>query len=218
MEVSRNGVPDYSFAVDAASGSLTLGVAPGLDEEIRVSYLRESSDRSTGSLAAGPWGLCRPGRGPEGLDRPGPPVERPRDELCELRPGRPRQDSPHDRRGGSGGGPSPIALPWRASGRRARLAAATGSTGWNRTRPITSPIVPLSGGGDFTALEIKESRLASQWPSLEAGLHSDGSAPEGPFHGSHGSHSRAPRTCQVYRGSPDLGPARLLIYGKGKSA
>ncbi len=53
VEVYRNGVPDYAFTVDKTAGILTLANPPGLQEEIRVSYLRESAERRAGSLAAG---------------------------------------------------------------------------------------------------------------------------------------------------------------------
>ncbi|HOX48286.1 MAG TPA: hypothetical protein PLG14_03800, partial [Spirochaetales bacterium] len=57
VEVRRNGVPDYAFTVDADSGLLKLASEPGLEEEILVSYLRESSERRAGSLAAGLAGV-----------------------------------------------------------------------------------------------------------------------------------------------------------------
>ena len=63
VEIRRNGLPSYAFTVDKEAGVITLATAPGLDEEIVVSYLRESSDRSTGSIAAGVGGIFDLGAG-----------------------------------------------------------------------------------------------------------------------------------------------------------
>jgi hypothetical protein len=62
VEVWRDGVQYYDFTVDANGGTLTLATPPGLDENIEVSYLRESSDRSSGSLAAGVGGILSLGK------------------------------------------------------------------------------------------------------------------------------------------------------------
>ncbi|MBL8967737.1 MAG: hypothetical protein JNG85_12070, partial [Spirochaetaceae bacterium] len=61
VELRRNGVPDYAFTVDADAGVLKLATPPGLQEEITVSYLRESSERRAGSLAAGIGGTLNLG-------------------------------------------------------------------------------------------------------------------------------------------------------------
>jgi hypothetical protein len=63
VEVTRNGLPEYGFTVDKSGGILSLANPPGLEEEIVVSYLKESSTRSTGSLAAGLGGIFNFGQG-----------------------------------------------------------------------------------------------------------------------------------------------------------
>jgi len=57
VEVRRNGIPDYAFTVDASAGKLELATAPGLDEDIEISYLRQSPERNSGSIAAGLGGF-----------------------------------------------------------------------------------------------------------------------------------------------------------------
>ncbi len=175
VEVSRNGVPDYSFAVDAASGSLTLGVAPGLDEEIRVSYLRESSDRSTGSLAAGLGGFVDLGEGRRAWTALGLRWSVPGTSYAssgQADPGKIVLTAGEEDRAGPFTHSLALAGQWstgQASGRY-RIDGMESTTTYHLSYR------PLPGAVSFTAIEVKESRLASQWPSLEAGLHSDGSA------------------------------------------
>jgi hypothetical protein len=60
IELSRDGVPDYSFAFDPDTGKLALASPPGPSEELVVSYMKESAERRTGNLAAalgGFWDL-----------------------------------------------------------------------------------------------------------------------------------------------------------------
>ncbi|HRY54349.1 MAG TPA: hypothetical protein P5133_12405 [Spirochaetia bacterium] len=63
VEVTRDGVADYAFTVDPATYRVTLASPPGTYEVIAISYLRESSERKNGSLAAGLGGLWSLGEG-----------------------------------------------------------------------------------------------------------------------------------------------------------
>lgn len=175
VELTRNGVPDYSFTVDAASGSLSLGVAPGLDEEIRISYLRESADRSSGSLAAGLGGFVDLGEGRRAWTALGLRWSVPGTSYAssgQADPGKIVLTAGEEDTEGPLTHSLALAGQWSTSQASGRYRI----DGMESTTTYHLSYRPLSGGGDFTALEIKESRLASQWPTLEAGLHSDGSA------------------------------------------
>lgn len=175
VEVIRNGVPDYAFTVDAASGTLTLGLAPGLDEEIRISYLRESSDRSTGSLAAGLGGFVDLGEGRRAWTALGLRWSVPGTSYAssgQANPGKIVLTAGEEDTEGPLTHSLALAGQWSTSQASGRYRL----DGMESTSTYHLSYRPLSGGPSFTAIEIKESRLASQWPKLEAGLHSDGSA------------------------------------------
>jgi len=53
IEVLRNGIPDTAFTVDKTKNLLVLLRPPEASEIIDVSYLRETSDRKSGSLSGG---------------------------------------------------------------------------------------------------------------------------------------------------------------------
>ncbi len=58
--VTRNGIPDYSFSVDANTGVLTLLSPPSPSEEITITYMRESTERASGIIVGalgGFWDL-----------------------------------------------------------------------------------------------------------------------------------------------------------------
>jgi len=53
VQVIRGGIPDTQIQYDPGSGIVTLASPAGLNETIRISYLKRSEERRLGSLAAG---------------------------------------------------------------------------------------------------------------------------------------------------------------------
>ena len=60
IQITRNGIPDYSFSVNADTGVLTLSPPPSSTDDIVITYMRESSDRASGVIVGalgGFWDL-----------------------------------------------------------------------------------------------------------------------------------------------------------------
>jgi hypothetical protein len=60
IQVTRNGIPEYSFSVNANTGVLTMSPPPSPTDDIVITYMQESSDRSTGIIVGalgGFWDL-----------------------------------------------------------------------------------------------------------------------------------------------------------------
>lgn len=63
VEVTRDGASEYAFTVNADLCTVTLASAAGPYEVIKITYLRESSERKDGSLVAGLGGIWSLGEG-----------------------------------------------------------------------------------------------------------------------------------------------------------
>ncbi len=63
IEVTRDGIPAYSFSVDADKGTLTLVPPPSATEEIVVSYMKQSTERRSGILEGALGGFWDFGEG-----------------------------------------------------------------------------------------------------------------------------------------------------------
>ena len=61
IQVFRNGILDSNFMFDQSSGAVVLANPAGLSEIIRISYLKQSSERRLGSLVAGIGAIWEPG-------------------------------------------------------------------------------------------------------------------------------------------------------------
>jgi len=179
VELRRNGIPDYAFTVDAAAGKLVLATAPGLDEEIEVSYLRQSSERSAGSLAAGLGGFFELADGVSAWTALGLRWSVPGTSYAESGMSDPGSvvftAGEKDGKGAFTQGLS-LAARWStevASGRyRIEGMESSGSQDssfWPTPTPTT---------GVFSVADEKEGLLASSFPTLAASLHSSGSAQE----------------------------------------
>ena len=173
VEVRRNGIQDYAFTVDASAGKLVLATAPGLDEEIEVSYLRQSSERSSGSLAAGLGGFFDLGDGSSAWTALGLRWSVPGTSYAESGMSDPGSlvftAGEKDEKGAFTQSLS-LAGRWStevASGRyRIEGMESSGSQ--------SSSFWP-EATGTFSAVEEKESLLATSFPTLAASLHSSGS-------------------------------------------
>ena len=60
VQVYRNGILDPNFTFSSSGGIVSLGNPAGFNEIIRITYLRQSSERRLGSLAAGIGALWDP--------------------------------------------------------------------------------------------------------------------------------------------------------------
>lgn len=175
VEVRRNGIPDYAFTVDASAGKLSLATAPGLDEEIEVSYLRQSSERSSGSLAAGLGGFFDLGDGASAWLALGVRWSVPGTSYAESGVSDPGSvvftAGEKDENGAFTQGLS-LAGRWStevASGRyRIEGMESSGSQ--------SSSFWP--DDATFTVVEEAESLLAASFPTLSASLHSSGASQE----------------------------------------
>jgi hypothetical protein len=63
VEVTRDGAPEYAFTVNSELSTVMLASSAGPYEVIKITYLRESSERKAGSLAAGLGGIWSLGEG-----------------------------------------------------------------------------------------------------------------------------------------------------------
>lgn len=173
VEVTRNGIPDYAFTVDVSAGRLELATAPGLDEQIEVSYLRQSAERSAGSLAAGLGGFFDLGEGRSAWTALG---------LRWSMPGTSYAES---------GVADPGSVVFTAGGKDSEGAftqsfslagrwATEVASGRYRVEGMesagsqSSSFWPMPTGGDFSVVEERESLLEPSFPTLVASLHSSG--------------------------------------------
>ena len=176
VEVTRNGVPYYAFTVDASAGTLVLASAPGLDEEIVVTYLRESSDRSSGSLAAGLGGFFDLGEGRRAWTAMGLRWSVPGTSYAEAGVSDPGSlvfaVGEEDTEGAFTQG---LALAGRWS-----TEAASGRyriEGMESSGSYDLSFMPDNAAA-FTAAESAESLLAGLFPTLMTGLHASGTTQE----------------------------------------
>jgi len=63
VQVYRNGIQDPNFSFSESGGVVSLGNPAGFSEVIRITYLKQSSERRLGSLAAGLGAIWNP-KGP----------------------------------------------------------------------------------------------------------------------------------------------------------
>lgn len=175
VEVSRNGIPDYAFTVDASAGKLELATAPGLDEQIEVSYLRQSAERSAGSLAAGLGGFFDLGEGLSAWTALGLRWSVPGTSYAES--GVPDPGSvvfTAGEKDSEGAFTQSFALAGRwstevASGRyRIEGMESAGSQ--------SSSFWPVPTGSGFSVVEEEDGLLASSFPTIAANLHASGTA------------------------------------------
>jgi hypothetical protein len=175
VEVTRNGVSDYAFTVDAKGGVLTLATEPGLDEEIVVTYLRESSERSSGSIAAGlggvfdlgdkrsawaalglRWSVPGTSYASAGVSNPG---------TLTLTAGEKDAEGAFQQN-------AAIAGTWKTDEAAGRYRVE----GMENQGSYATSFRLLTATTDYTITQPVETGLASAFPTLESSLHSDGTS------------------------------------------
>jgi hypothetical protein len=173
IEIRRNGLQDFAFDYDAATGNITLAIPPGLDEEIELSYLRENASKSSGSLAGGLAGLFDLGEGASAWTALG---------LRWSVPGRGYSEG-----GLSNPGSVVLSLGERDTRGSFRQSAALGASwrtgvaagryrldGMEEGGNFASSYRALTGGSGFDVVAEAEGGLAKLFPKLMESLHSDG--------------------------------------------
>jgi hypothetical protein len=182
VEVTRDGLPDYSFTVNSDTGVVSLVPAPSASEEIVVAYMKQSSERKSGVFVGALGGFWNLGDKASAWTALGATWSMPGSSYS------------------SGGSTSPGTLALTAGvkdsgGLLTSSLALAGrytredSTGFYRIegmeeagdystsfRPLNTDYSNTSTY--FSSVETEDEDLASSFPSLMSSLHSDGSTQE----------------------------------------
>ncbi len=173
VEVTRDGVPDYAFSVDADSGILSFASPPAASEEIVVSYLRQSAERKTGILVGALGGFWDLGSGRSAWAALGTVWSVPGSSYSSGQDSSPGSVS-------LTGGEKDTEGPFRSEAAVAARYSRDDSTGIYRvegmesTSDYASSFRPSSGSG-YTDTEIAENDLSSLFPGIVNSIHKDGS-------------------------------------------
>ena len=179
VEVTRDAAPEYAFEVDADLHTVTLATPAGQYETIVVSYLRESSERKSGSLAAGLGGIWTLGEGRSawtalGLRWSLPGVSYATADASNsgsitLTAGERDAEGSFQQRLALG-----ASYTNEETSGRYRIEGMESSGSYDTSfRPTSSVTINESS---FSALETTDSLLKAQFPTLVSALHSDGTS------------------------------------------
>jgi hypothetical protein len=176
VAVTRNGLPDYAFAVNNTTGVVSLSPPPSASEEIVITYMKESSDRQSGLLLGALGGFWDLGSGNSAWAALGASWSLPGTSYS------------------SGGSSSPgsVVLTGGLSDTGGKLTTSLAlagryttkdSTGYyliegmDSSTTYTTTFFYLTDDTEtyFTAAETTDTALASNFPSIVNILHSDGS-------------------------------------------
>jgi hypothetical protein len=174
VEVTRNGVPDYAFTIDADSGILTLASPPAASEEIVVTYLKESDERKTGLVVGALGGFWDLGSGRSAWAAIGASWSLPGSSYT----------TGEDSRPGSlnlTGGERDTEGPFKSEAAIALRYSRDDSTGIYRVEGMESTSEYLTSfrqltSTAYTDMEVAESGLKSEFPSVVEDFHKDGSS------------------------------------------
>jgi hypothetical protein len=175
VEVTRNGVPDYAFTVDADSGVLSLASPPAASEEIVITYLKESEERKTGIIVGALGGFWDLGSGKSAWAALGASWSLPGSSYSSG-----EDSSPGSVNLTAGGKETEGVLKYDAAvaGRYSR-DDSTGIyrvEGMESTSDYATSFRLLSGSSGYRDEEIVEKDLDSEFPSLIDSFHRDGSS------------------------------------------
>jgi hypothetical protein len=176
IQVTRGGVPDYSFTANADTGVVTFANPPGPAEDIVVSYLRESSERKSGILVGALGGFWDLGAGRSAYAALGATWSIPGSSYSS----------------GADSSPGSISLtageknttgPFKSDAAIAAQYSRDDSTGIYRIEGMESTSdyalsfrpADTNTSTFFTAMETAESDLVSNFPSQTNSFHRDGS-------------------------------------------
>lgn len=178
VQVLRNGVPYYAFSVDSENGRVILASPPGLAENITVTYLLESSQRSSGTILAGLGGTWNPSKEQSMWTALGLQWAVPGSSFAsggQSNPGTVTLTTGEKKTGGSLQHDAALAATYtqeEASGRY-KMEGMDADTGY-----ITG-FQPTSSSWMGTLEEIVETTMVSSFPTIVSELHADGSTQMG---------------------------------------
>jgi hypothetical protein len=174
IDVTRNGVPDYAFSVNADSGVITFANPPSAADSIVISYLRESSERKSGILVGALGGFWDLGSNRSAWAALGAAWSLPGSSYSSSGTTSPGSVSLTAGEKDTGGAfQSNAAIAGRYS--REDSTGIYRIEGMESTSDYASSFRQLLGS-NYSATEIAESGLASNFPSLTDSFHRDGSA------------------------------------------
>jgi hypothetical protein len=176
IEVTRDGVPDYAFTVDADSGIITFASPPAPAEEIVISYLKESSERKSGIIVGALGGFWDLGSGRRAWAALGAAWSLPGSSYSSGADSSPGSIS-------LTGGEKDTKGAFKSDFAMAARYSRDDSTGIYRIEGMESTSdyassfrpIPMTLTG-YIDSEIVESDLHSNFPSLIDSFHKDGSA------------------------------------------
>jgi hypothetical protein len=174
IEVTRDGVPDYAFSADSATGTLSFTIPPSSAEEVVVTYMRESSDRKSGSLVGALGGFWNFGPSENAWAALGGTWSLPGSSYTSDSAANPGSlNLTLGEKGGAGKLSHSLALAGRYS--REDSTGTYRIEGMESTTDYACSFRPDSSTSGYTAVEISESDLIKSFPTLIGTLHSDGS-------------------------------------------
>jgi hypothetical protein len=174
IQVTVNGIPDYAFTVDADKGILELATPPNATDDIVVSYLEPSAERTAGNIAGALGGFWDFEGGEEAWAALGASWAIPGasfDAGSQTNPGN------IDLTLGESKSASDFTHDFAIAGRYSQ-GDASGMyriEGMEGVSSYASAFMPTGGAATYTDIEVAESGLSSSFPSLVSSLHSDGS-------------------------------------------
>jgi len=178
IQVTRNGIPDYSFSINQDTGVLTLLPPPSDAENITISYMKESSERKSGILVGALGGFWDLGDGKTAWAALGASWAVPGSSYSsgsQISPGSINLTAGEKKKEGIFTHDAAIAA-------RYSRDDATGTyrvESMESTSGYTSDFMPDSTAlGYPISAETADIELASLFPSLFKSLHADGSTQE----------------------------------------
>ena len=177
VEVTRNGLPDYSFTVDEDSGVVTLASPPAASEEIVITYLKESEERKTGIIVGALGGFWDLGPGKKAWAALGAAWSLPGSSYSS---GEDSSPGSINLTGGEKNTEGVLKYDTAIAGRYSR----DDSTGIYRIEGMESTsdyatsfrYMTSDTFGYFSSQEVVESDLDSNFPTLIDSFHKDGSS------------------------------------------
>jgi hypothetical protein len=212
IEVTRNGLPDYAFSVNADSGVVTFGNPPSADDNISISYLRESSERKSGILLGALGGFWDLGASRSAWAALGAAWSLPGSSYSSggtTSPGSVSLTAGEKDTGGAFQSSAAIAAQYSRSD-------STGTyriEGMESTTQYATSFQPGDGNtqADFTAMEIAETSLASNFPSQVNSFHADGTTQKA-MQIVAGPSLPTPDTADYYKVEENDGPNSSIPY------
>lgn len=178
IQVTRNGIPEYSFSVNANTGVLNLSPPPTPTDDIVITYMQESANRSTGVIVGALGGFWDFGDGENAWTALGASWSVPGSSFSsgsQTSPGSINLTAGEEQDKGAFTHNAAIAARYSQSD-------ATGTYQIESMQPVSgyaSDFMPAASTAGYpSAIEAADTTLVSLFPSLINSLHADGSTQE----------------------------------------